>query len=223
MEAVVFSTACFPPLLFAGSCGAGGGFFYRLQFCAFVRSQRARREATHRKSAVENPQSKIANRKVAELKDVPSAAWPAEEPPVRIVEVGLDRMDVIRDLNRAVFGREHIINSFDHTDLIMLLAVARPGQEAVGFKVGYRQDADVFYSAKGGVCAGWRRRGIARLLLRELMARARRRGYARFAYDTFPNKHPGMTVMGLGEGFRVVRAGYSSRYEDYRLRFEKEL
>jgi hypothetical protein len=55
------------------------------------------------------------------------------------------------------------------------------------------------------------------------MRRAARRGYDRFAYDTFPNKHPGMTVLGLDEGFEVTRAGYSARYEDYRLRFEKAL
>jgi hypothetical protein len=46
------------------------------------------------------------------------------------------------------------------------------------------------------------------------------RGYERFVYDTFPNKHPGMTVLGLDEGFTVIRAGYSPRYQDYRLRFE---
>ena len=39
----------------------------------------------------------------------------------------------------------------------------------------------------------------------------------------YPNKHPGMTVMGLDEGFEVVRAGWSPQYEDYRLRFELEL
>ena len=48
-------------------------------------------------------------------------------------------------------------------------------------------------------------------------------GYRRFAYDTFPNKHPGMTVMGLREGFRVTAAGYNAAYRDYRIRFEKKL
>lgn len=142
---------------------------------------------------------------------------------VRVEAVGLARLDVIRDLNRAVFGEDHIINSFDHDDLLMLLAVAEASGDPVGFKIGYRLSAEVFYSAKGGVASNWRRQGIARLLLHDLMQRAQRRGYDRFAYDTFPNKHPGMTVLGLDEGFRVTRAGYSARYEDYRLRFEKAL
>ena len=48
-------------------------------------------------------------------------------------------------------------------------------------------------------------------------------GYARFVFDTFPNKHPGMTVLALAEAFRLVKAGYSPQYKDYRLRFEKAL
>ena len=144
-------------------------------------------------------------------------------PPVRVEQIGLPQLDTIQNLNRAIFGEDHIINSFDHTDLLMLLAVAESSDEPVGFKLGYRLSPDVFYSAKGGVRSAWRRRGVARLLLHDLMGRAKRHGYDRFAYDTFPNKHPGMTVLGLDEGFRVTRAGYSARYEDYRLRFEKEL
>ncbi|PSQ84431.1 MAG: N-acetyltransferase [Bacteroidetes bacterium QS_7_67_15] len=146
-----------------------------------------------------------------------------ENRPVRVVEIGLKRLGLIRALNREIFGEDHIINSFDREDLIMLLAEAREGGVPVGFKIGYRLSDRVFYSAKGGVHPDWRRRGIARLLLHDLMERAGRRDYDRFAYDTFPNKHPGMTVLGLDEGFRVTRAGYSARYEDYRLRFEKEL
>jgi GNAT superfamily N-acetyltransferase len=142
---------------------------------------------------------------------------------LRVEAVGLGQMGVIRDLNRAIFDTDHIINSFDHDDLVLLLAVTKERSAPVGFKIGYRMSAEIFYSAKGGVAPGWRRQGIARLLLHDLMGRAARRGYARFAYDTFPNKHPGMTVLGLDEGFEVTRAGYSARYEDYRLRFECEL
>jgi hypothetical protein len=32
-----------------------------------------------------------------------------------------------------------------------------------------------------------------------------------------------MTVLGLEEGFEVVKAGYSPQYQDYRLRFEQKL
>jgi GNAT superfamily N-acetyltransferase len=140
---------------------------------------------------------------------------------VRVVAVDLDALDVFRTLNLTVFEEERIINTFDRDDLLLLLAYA--GDEAVGFKIGYRENRFTFYSAKGGVLPEYRRRGIARILLYEMMAWARAKGYARLAYDTFPNRHPGMTVLGLAEGFRVTKADYNPVYKDFRLRFEKKL
>jgi len=141
--------------------------------------------------------------------------------PLDIREVSLKRLDLIRRLNAAIFDDEHIINTFDRDDLLML--VAWSGESAVGFKIGYQRNATAFYSAKGGVREAYRRRGVARALLYAMLDVARVRGYERFVYDTFPNKHPGMTVMGLDEGFRVIEAGYSPRYRDYRLRFAHPL
>lgn len=135
--------------------------------------------------------------------------------------VGMEALDVIRRLNVIIFDEEHIIETFDRADLMMLLAECegRP----VGFKIGYRVLHDTYYSAKGGVHPDYRRRGIARALLYDLMDRAREKGYRRFVYDTFPNMHAGMTILGLIEGFKVINADYNDKYQDYRLRLEKEL
>lgn len=146
----------------------------------------------------------------------PNAASVAEVP-LDIVEVGMERLDTIRRLNVEIFDDEHIIKTFDRPDLLMLLA--RSTGTVAGFKLGYQLDADTFYSAKGGVRSAYRRNGIARALLYAMLNVVEKRGYKRFVYDTFPNKHPGMTVLGLDEGFEVIRAGYSAKYEDYRLRF----
>jgi len=143
--------------------------------------------------------------------------------PVAIAEVGMDQLAVVRRLNRAIFDEEQIIRTFDRKDVMILLAHAEGNGRAVGFKVGYRFDASTFYSAKGGVLDDYRRQGIARALLHAMLDAAAQRGYARFIYDTFPNKHPGMTVLGLDEGFEVIKADYSPRYQDYRLRFEASL
>lgn len=140
------------------------------------------------------------------------------EVPLDIVEVGLEQVDTIRRLNVEIFDDEHIIKTFDRDDLLILLA--RSTGTVTGFKLGYQLDATTFYSAKGGVRPAYRRNGIARALLYAMLNVVERRGYERFVYDTFPNKHPGMTVLGLDEGFEVVRAGYSTQYQDYRLRFE---
>jgi GNAT superfamily N-acetyltransferase len=130
----------------------------------------------------------------------------------------MTHIDTIRRLNTEIFDDPSVIKTFERDDLLMLLAWV--AETAVGFKVGYRLDDATFYSAKGGVHSSHRRNGIARALLYAMLAIVKGRGYERFVYDTFPNKHPGMTVLGLNEGFDVVRAGYSPQYQDYRLRFE---
>ncbi len=133
----------------------------------------------------------------------------------------MSRYPEIQALNQAVFGDSRVIQRLDRDDLVLLLASV--GDEPVGYKVGYRESASTFYSAKGGVLRAWRKRGVARALLSVLEQEAKRLGYARFAYDTFPNKHPGMTVLGLAQGYTVTAAGYNAAYRDFRLRFERDL
>ena len=140
---------------------------------------------------------------------------------VRIVEVGLSELEAIRVLNLTVFEEERIINTFDREDLLMLLAYV--DDAPAGFKIGYRENRYTFYSAKGGVLPEHRRHGLARRMLYDMMERVRQMGYTRFAYDTFPNRNPGMAIMGLNEGFRIVKADFNTVYRDYRLRFEKKL
>ena len=151
----------------------------------------------------------------------PAAAPGATPAALSVERVGLDRFAEVRALNEAVFGESRVIHRLDRDDLTLLLA-HRHGR-AVGFKVGYGESRATFYSAKGGVLPEARRHGVARALLAAMEAEARRLGYERFAFDTFPNKHPGMTVLGLAAGFTVTAAGYNAAYRDYRLRFEREL
>lgn len=151
----------------------------------------------------------------------PDPAPTIDSSALTIYRVGRDQTGLIRSINEAVFDSSHVINRFDHTDLLML--VAEIDDDPVGFKVGYQLRAGTFYSAKGGVVDTARRKGVARVLLHRMLDIVREWGYDRFVYDTFPNQHPGMTVLGLSEGFEVVKAGYSPQYEDYRLRFECKL
>ena len=138
-----------------------------------------------------------------------------------VVEVDRSALEVVSWLNETIFEEERVINTFDREDLMILLAVV--DEEPVGFKIGYRENRFVYYSAKGGVLPEYRRQGLARKLLYEMMSRARARGYIRFAFDTFPNRHAGMTILGLQEGFRVVKADFNKTYKDWRLRFEKRM
>ena len=138
---------------------------------------------------------------------------------VRIV--GLDHLYLIEEMNALIFREDRVINTFEREDLLILVAYV-DGVPA-GFKIGYKEDRFTFYSAKGGVRSEYRRRGVARILLQHMCETVRSWGYRRLAYDTIPNRHAGMTVMGLAEGFRVTRADYNPLYRDYRLRFERDL
>ena len=69
----------------------------------------------------------------------------------------------------------------------------------------------------------FRRKGIALALLNNMMAIVEHRGYPVFAFDTFPNMHPGMTILAMERGFKLVKADFNSLYREYRLRFELKL
>ena len=153
--------------------------------------------------------------------DLPALATSTVTDALTVERVGMDRYAEIRALNEAIFGEARVIHRLDRPDLTLL--VARWQGRPAGFKVGYGESRTTFYSAKGGVLADVRRRGVARALLVALEAEALRLGFERFAFDTFPNKHPGMTVLALAEGFAVTAAGYNAAYRDYRLRFERAL
>ncbi|MFK7847269.1 MAG: GNAT family N-acetyltransferase [Rhodothermales bacterium] len=140
---------------------------------------------------------------------------------VDIQEVEFEQLDTIRLLNVTIFEEERVINTFDREDLLMLIAYQ--GAEPIGFKIGYRLNDETFYSAKGGVLAAYRRKGVARLMLYDMIARVKKKGYTGFAYDTFPNKDPGMTILGLHEGFQVVKADFNTVFQDYRLQFQKHI
>ncbi len=124
-------------------------------------------------------------------------------------------------MNRRLFCEDRIINRFDRPDLIVLMAFV--GERAAGFKIGYGLENGVYYSAKGGVLDPFRREGIAKRLLAEMMILARDRGYNRFSFDTFPDIHVGMTALALNEGFVLTSVDYSDRLGKYRFRFAKPL
>lgn len=142
-----------------------------------------------------------------------------EEPQIQLV--GFETLPVIASINRQLFGEERIINRFDRPDLVILLASV--AGEPAGFKIGYGLDRKVYYSAKGGVLEPYRRRGIASLLLNGLMEEAWRRGYETYCFDTFPNRHIGMAVLALRQGFFVSEVRFSEIYHDLRVRFQRSL
>ena len=124
-------------------------------------------------------------------------------------------------LNRELFGEKRIINRTDHEFMVILAAFV--GDIPIGFKVGYGMKNNIFYSAKGGVLINYRKAGIAKALLQKMIKIAELENYNVFTYDTFPNMHYGMLIMGLKEGFSVSHAGWNAQYNDYQITLSKVL
>ncbi|HKJ34239.1 MAG TPA: hypothetical protein VKA34_20600 [Balneolales bacterium] len=147
------------------------------------------------------------------------------------LDISLDDIDInrygrsdvyrVKEINRIIFGEDRIINQYHHPDIVLL--IASYNKLPVGYKIGYGRPGRVFYSAKGGIIPAFRRKGIAKKLLNLMMYEVYQMDYKVFSYDTFPNKHRGMIILGLNEGFKISDAKWNEYYQDYQIHLEKDL
>lgn len=138
-----------------------------------------------------------------------------------ITRLPREQLHKLEALNYELFRERRIINRTDHKTLIILIAQLH--DIPVGFKIGYGRKNKEFYSAKGGVLPGFRRKKLASTMLDVMMRLAAEQQFNTFTYDTFPNMHKGMTLLGLQRDFEVVDAKYNARYSDYQLTLQKNL
>ena len=85
----------------------------------------------------------------------------------------------------------------------LLLLVARSDGRAVGYKLGYARELDVFYSWLGGVHPDFRQQGIARELLERQHRWCAARGFRLVLTET-RTPFKSMLVLNLKQGFDVV-------------------
>ena len=138
-----------------------------------------------------------------------------------VESIDASAVEVIKPVNKMLFGEDRLINDFQHKDLIILVAYV--GEAVAGFKIGYGAGQGMYYSAKSGVLPAFRRRGLATKLLNRMILEVKIRGYGKMAFDTFPARFPGMMALGLKEGFKPVSAKWSPAYKDYQVRLEVKL
>lgn len=104
---------------------------------------------------------------------------------------------IFESFNAAKFFRK-----FDyHFDFLILMAYW--DGEIAGFKIGYGQDPDLFYSWTGGVLPSYRRKNIARELMHNQHNWCRQKGYKRIETRT-RNKFPAMLKLNIDSGFQIV-------------------
>jgi ribosomal protein S18 acetylase RimI-like enzyme len=144
-----------------------------------------------------------------------------KEHQIRIKQLPAREINRLDALNYELFRERRIINRTEHPFLVILTANVH--DIPVGFKIGYGRKEGEFYSAKGGVLPAYRGMRLAERMLDQMLDIASGAGYSCFTYDTFPNMHPGMLVMGLKYGFKVTWTGYNARYSDYQITLQKIL
>lgn len=101
-----------------------------------------------------------------------------------------DRSHAVGDIERRIGGRPH------------LALVAKLEEKPVGYKLGYEQRPNRFYSWLGGVLPEARRKGVARALLRHQEQWCGER-YAAIRVRS-QNRYRGMMSFLLAEGYEIV-------------------
>ncbi len=89
------------------------------------------------------------------------------------------------------------------TDLMLILARNESDGEVVGFKLGFRDSPDTYYSWLGGVLPYARNHGLARRMMQMQHDWAAARGYTFVRTNTL-NQWRGMLILNLQMGFDII-------------------
>jgi GNAT superfamily N-acetyltransferase len=115
-------------------------------------------------------------------------------------------LSMISQLYTAIFGvapAEKVFRRLrEADDLSVLLATTETGQ-AAGYKIGYRQREDTYYSWIGGVLPEHRGQGIAGVLMQMQHDWAAMRGY-RFVQTKTMNRWRNMLILNIQHGFDII-------------------
>lgn len=166
-----------------------------------------------------------------------------EQQTISIVEGGLEDVETVFAITRAVFHghgdgtppveprseregtelevkRRRVARRIEeHAATIFL---AHTDGRPVGFSIGYESEPGLYYYWLSAVLADYQRRGIGKMLLHAQIEAAREREFDAiwFAAD---NEAVDMIIIGLHEGFRIVRAEYSAQHECVMVHMQKSL
>ncbi len=126
------------------------------------------------------------------------------------------------------FGLPYTVADFQArlNDRNWLGQVAIEGEQCLGFKVGYADDAGYFYSWLGGVLPAARKRGVARLLIQAQEAWVRDQGFNEIRVKS-RNRFRHMLMFLLSERYEVLAVEPASPGDhltlDRRIWFSKTL
>lgn len=118
------------------------------------------------------------------------------------------------------FEKEKFFKRFSYHQKFILI-MAYKNHEPVGFKFGYGESHDLFYSWTGGVIPSARNHGLASEMMRMQHDRCREIGYVRIETRS-RNKFPEMVALNMKFGFRIVGT-FTDTDNAPKIIFRKEL
>ena len=102
-----------------------------------------------------------------------------------------------------------------------LLTVAHDSGKALGFKLGYEEKPDKFYSWLGGVAPEARKTGLGKALMQSQHDWCKKAGYPRIQTRT-KNKWREMLILNLKSGFDIIGT-YTDEEGEPKIILEKKL
>ena len=110
---------------------------------------------------------------------------------------------------------------FNDSDTLIAKASSKPNivftiglerDEVVGYKIGYKQESDRFYSWLGGVDSNYRNKGIASMLMNQQHLYLKEKGYKTVQTKT-KNKWRNILILNIKNGFDVIGTYTDNRGE----------
>ncbi|MCC6281298.1 MAG: GNAT family N-acetyltransferase [Saprospiraceae bacterium] len=135
-----------------------------------------------------------------------------------------DTRQTIYIVYEAIFGKpagEKVQERLSSAPDLLVLWAENEHKQAVGFKIGYRQDPSTWYSWLGGVLPEYREQGIAGRLMQHQHGWVKSRGYRRIQTKTM-NRWRSMLILNLKHGFDIIGT-YAGNDGQTRIILQKEI
>jgi predicted GNAT superfamily acetyltransferase len=110
----------------------------------------------------------------------------------------------IRQLYETIFqtSAERMMEKMNKVESLLVIAAFKQ-DKVIGFKIGYENDSEEFYSWIGGVAPAYRKKGIGSTLMNMQHEWIKKRGYKIVTTQT-KNKWRDMLILNLRHGFDII-------------------
>lgn len=120
----------------------------------------------------------------------------------------------------SAFNKENFKNKVNaHTDFLYVLAYEK--DKLIGFKIGYAEDKNTFYSWLGGVLPDYRKLGISSQMMSLQQNWCQEQGFKKIQTRS-RNDFPEMIKLNLKFGYRIIGTQVSHG-DEIKILFEKEI